>query len=145
MTGIHNCSPSFLARVVFPAPARPVTMMHFGFLFMFLNAQRFESDRRTTNSDKMHANHASAVIPCYAASLLSVSIFHSFIVPQHEALTSASRHPTIQPTLFHTAVARGYNYYMQHKGRDDGAKTGNFKPKGKWRRSQSRCPRPPVR
>jgi hypothetical protein len=34
ITGIHKRSPSFLARVVFPDPGLPVTMMHFGFLFI---------------------------------------------------------------------------------------------------------------
>jgi len=29
--------------VVFPDPAWPVTMMHFGLLFMFLDAQRLSS------------------------------------------------------------------------------------------------------
>jgi len=43
MTGIHRRSPSFLAKVVFPDPAWPVTMMHFGLLFMFLDAQRLSS------------------------------------------------------------------------------------------------------
>src|ERR1044071_1769380 len=32
---------------------------------------------------------------------------HLVIGPRYEVLTSASRHPTIQPTLFHTAAARG--------------------------------------
>src|SRR5262245_45167159 len=41
MTGIHRRFPSFLARVVFPDPGRPVMMMHFGFLFMFLDAKLY--------------------------------------------------------------------------------------------------------
>jgi hypothetical protein len=36
MTGIHNRRPSSLDRVVLPAPARPVMMMHFGFVFTLL-------------------------------------------------------------------------------------------------------------
>ena len=41
MTGIHRRSPSFFAKVVFPDPGRLVMMMHFGFLFMFLDAAPF--------------------------------------------------------------------------------------------------------
>ena len=36
MTGIHNGRPSFFDRVVLPAPALPVMMMHLSFSFMLL-------------------------------------------------------------------------------------------------------------
>ena len=38
--------PKLLARVVFPDPGWPVMMMHFGFLLMFLDAQRLRLSGR---------------------------------------------------------------------------------------------------
>jgi hypothetical protein len=37
MTGIHSRSASFLDKLVFPEPGRPVTIMHLGLLLMFLD------------------------------------------------------------------------------------------------------------
>src|ERR1041385_741203 len=36
MTGSQSLSPSLLERVVLPEPGLPVTMIHFGLLFMYL-------------------------------------------------------------------------------------------------------------
>src|SRR6185369_15298861 len=50
MTGIHNSRPNFLDKVVLPAPARPVMMMHFGFLSMFPDVQLYDQKCNTSRS-----------------------------------------------------------------------------------------------
>jgi hypothetical protein len=52
----------YQARVVFPDPGRPVMMMHFGFLFMFLDAQRIRLD-------VAESTYAEARFNCAATSI----------------------------------------------------------------------------
>jgi hypothetical protein len=78
MTGIHRRSPSFLARVVFPDPGRPVMMMHFGFLLIFLDAQRL-----LCGNPDLHATFEQGsprVLPNVRVRMIEKR-FDEFIVP----------------------------------------------------------------
>src|SRR5438128_2670078 len=77
MTGIHRRSPSFLARVVFPDPGWPVMMMHFGFLLMFLDAQRWPSaaDARSSIQASKEQDYLET---CYRA-VSCTALLHEFL------------------------------------------------------------------